>query len=1800
MDCSVLNIYDRDGNVDEVYQALLKQYNDNQAEALKAYLAGFQKPNDVNYTFKSIDILSSNKAEQIFNKGKKSGWDLNKILTELQIPKEQKQIITNKGITDREEIITSLLAENSFVVEINTAKGAIRDVPNSQLDPFTGEPLSTEINKEVNTDFYSNLTVPGGTNYTENEIATPDIAPNIKGHAQFSTNNGIGWFRSDDKLGDKYSVKATRRDNGVEQNMTQNQSFETATEIAESFKDRFDNVRLVKYEKGDGFKTRRILEVQSDLFQKGRDKEDLVKPTIDNLSNIKFNKNIKTDAVEIIAEYNGNEIGNILLQKEDSVYYVRNVNSSIENRGIGTRLYKEAINYILDKNGTLQPDILSSPQSVSIYKKLENEGVLKISKLSEQLEDDRYEINIELTGKKANIKKVDKDQNQFLQLLNKKNNWVTFFVKSIIQDSAKKGYEKVLFPKGDTAAKIEGHQTLKEFKKQKEGRIKKIENDLSYFIEQYDNKVHGKKEDYVQDLKNKANREISQLKQEIADVESGQTQLSSIANFYEKTVTNILKKQGYNPVEITDEYGNKWNEVSIEPEYKTSSIQFATGDVFGSESTANELELKHKLKNKKGEYKRYSPRGKSWDNLIEKRKEVNSQLPDGFKTVLKKSEYNGAIKYTIKIEKSDGSKGDVQYMKKEGLEHLKHPLDLQIYSLKNERNKLWRDEVDTGVDHSSRIAELNEQIDELNTQKRDIGSNTKAQDVLNQWSKYSKRLSDIVNKSDITASEIWEGKKIYELWKAITDVDSTKNPVFEDGELAYKLVDGEPDNELVKELSAIRSQVELAGNQLQNIKMEVIRKGASDELGKPLSIEEVTKAIEDINTIAKGSLNLGKVNHPIIQAVWKSLNRVKNKATTNTQDKFEELDSKLEAAKQSTGMSFKEIFQLFREKFKNGDYTTDMVDRFTPEFKMKRDEVRGKMNELLYDLQKKDLGKNVKKQLEKQWDNLHKWRQDNLYTIDINALFPDIQVNDDMQIPDEYLNKPKVDVTPEQVKQRVLELVDGDEDFADKLINLQERKVREFRAKRYKKWVELNENSDIKEPALAFEKWLKINDPYKVDNIKFNGWNKPNFYHNIQINKNSDNINTQYDRIKNNKELKDLHQTYKDIIYEVGIITHESKYTGGWMSGNSLPFLTKSITDKLFEGGKLMGSDLFHQIKSIVAEVETGEEDYYTDPVTGEKIKKIQNKSVANKEETITRRLKRKVLVAEQEKGIGLTVEEIANLRSEVLNEMAGEQSIDIHKLMKLMVANGEATKQKQTIEDQVKLVQEYFNTEYKGAEIKRSGALSKTPADVGNIKDLLNFTLDNEFYGYNTKKTEGRYSKIRTAEEKKQVEALENKLKELNQKEPTTEDEKIELAKEKEAIRNEIKSIGMTATLSRSLDSLLKWVQLKAMAWQPLSAVANLNFGALTNIIEAADGRSFGFKELGIGYKAAVSGDKKLRNIMRRWNMLNNQANELYNRTTESTFLKNMQAVAPYKLIESTEWLNQAPILRAMMEKRKAITPDGKKVNMWEAYTEEGKLKEGYSLSEKGGDQADLEANVISAVKRMVELGHGDYYHKQYAKQFILGRLGMQFRTWMAEGFNNRFMVENPEELLGYTRKGRYLSYKKSHFIPVIGQIQLIKDGLQAIRNNYTANGDPANIEVDSANLRKNMIELAFAVAMFTAGLIMRHAMIDDDEEREGFSRYALNFFINQSTRLQTELWFYINPMEFERLNKNVLPVMRVLKDVGELFDAHMRFIDDRETSIQSGPFEGMNWAAKGWLEFIPPFTVPMRTYRQTYDILE
>ena len=460
---------------------------------------------NLQYQFKVVSNLYNNldKINKLWKQIGNNNTFWNKIQQDFQIPKDQINLLKESEGNTIEEKLTSFAANYSYTVEINTAK--IKETNDyikslgSKVSSLTQErgryyytderDAKIEIDKdsweeakkefdligktERSTQHYSNLTVAGGTNYTENEIATPAITPNIRGHAQFSTDKGIGWFRSDDTINGKFD------DSGA---------FFPNEEIG------LPNT-----------KTRRVLEVQSDLFQKGRDRKDLIsyKPE---------------GSKEYVAEHFGG-------------WAVYNSEIGVVESGFTTK--EAAEKWLTPKD----------------------------------------------------------NKNDFLQLLNKDNNWVTFFVKSIIQDSAKKGYEKVLFPRLDTIIQIESagrfktySEAEKEYKndrwKENNDRILeelailkdwKKENFKNYVVDNLEIK-DGRFLHYENLISKESFNELlnSKLISKKEELSSNQPDLLITANFYEENLTNVLNKQygKENIKQVTDEYGNTWNEIEIKEENK--------------------------------------------------------------------------------------------------------------------------------------------------------------------------------------------------------------------------------------------------------------------------------------------------------------------------------------------------------------------------------------------------------------------------------------------------------------------------------------------------------------------------------------------------------------------------------------------------------------------------------------------------------------------------------------------------------------------------------------------------------------------------------------------------------------------------------------------------------------------------------------------------------------------------------------------------------------------------------------------------------------------------------------------------------------------------------------------------------------------------------------------------------------------------------------------------------------------------------------------------------------------------------
>ena len=715
---------------------------------------------EIRYTLKSVEVLQSDKAKEIFNKGRKNNWTLDKILSELQIPKEQKELIKQieQDFVQKQFAIYNepvqyaleLASKYSFSVEINTAKESrlknnlMDRLPNSFMDDFGNDYkvdyseteegydyFKNDIkitrleyenaykaeqgtsNEDNNTQHYSNLTVPGGIAYTENEIATPLIIPSIKGHAQFSTDNGIGWFRSDEQTNNSENQtenllnEAINGNNKVYSELANvlknhyNLHKSVTTKIVDFLKDFFgkilngnfgnniielvknlgkDNIRIFLHESIHGITSEKL------AIYRGGDLSRLTQKEINAIKELEriFEK-IKIELLSL-----KNSRGNNIFSKAviDSHYGFTNLDeflaeaftnrefqsllSNIKGEGRKPNIFKQLLNVISDLLGlndsTILDDIfalteefagnnnqnaatktrrilevqsdlfqkgrdkeflvdnykhtpgdrnfnvtyegkeykvgtMGGMQRVVIYKTLEGQVHYENPKQDWLTQEEIPQGLKDIVSNKFNSLKQEvltqnksNKENQFLQLLNKDNNWVTFFVKSIIQDSAKKGYEKVLFPTGNTASKVEGHTTLEEFKREKEDRLKSIElekQDLQKFKnDKYidDNIVKDgefykikfgttylggwgfkTKEDVKNNVKkqdidlniNRLDNEINQLKQELERVETeGFGALKPIYNFYENTVTNILKKN-YKVNQVTDEYDNTWNEVVI-------------------------------------------------------------------------------------------------------------------------------------------------------------------------------------------------------------------------------------------------------------------------------------------------------------------------------------------------------------------------------------------------------------------------------------------------------------------------------------------------------------------------------------------------------------------------------------------------------------------------------------------------------------------------------------------------------------------------------------------------------------------------------------------------------------------------------------------------------------------------------------------------------------------------------------------------------------------------------------------------------------------------------------------------------------------------------------------------------------------------------------------------------------------------------------------------------------------------------------------------------------------------------------
>lgn len=1159
----------------------------------------------------------------------------------------------------------------------------------------------------------------------------------------------------------------------------------------------------------------------------------------------------------------------------------------------------------------------------------------------------------------------------------------------------------------------------------------------------------------------------------------------------------------------------------------------------------------------------------------------------------------------------------------------------------------------------SKIDKIKRALDLVSEQKATASGIKNYEGVLSQADEQLSELESLLQSGSIPYADILYGLRATNLW--IKAGDNTAEP----GQ--HIILDENERNtpEIVNAFALRRSRAETIQRKLNVITKDHITKFIQQYTSKNLTKEEMFKNLTDINSVAANTLNLGRTEDALLQGIFAAVETANKLARDEANDVWADLDrlgDKIMPKLKS--MSSGNPFDVFKQVTENGKETGRMVTRFSAEY-------FDTINDLVLKAfhQKKD-GKKVYNKVN--IDKYFKFLEDNTINMDVRLLMPDA-LSEDSTTPEKYLYK-RITYSETQINAHKAELKKqlGEKGY-EKYLERLEGKIEKWKIQRDAMWESLNAGSNLDEKQIndLFEDWLREHSPYwgldmadnpasrkKSDGTFFVPKGLRDYTYQIprRISKNGTETkwyDKNFDKIEADEDLLEFHELITETLYEIKPILPKNKQK--LLGINVLPTISKSIMDEYADKGMMMGVIPFwDKMKEMMTTTDLSETDSSDqDPLTGVREKHVNTQFVDDVNAKVRDIVKQKAIEFKQNNGKDASAEDLKRFREDAKDYLSKQKSWDLIKIMKAYSLMGLAYKHKSFIEPQIKLATQLFNSKKQIVQNK-AGKAARNPNSTEPViteegleqyKKMLNFFLASDFYSTGARDVEGvSEKKFYNKEEKIQKKKLEELL--TNTEDP----------KEQEFLNEQIDALGRVVTRSGVGDTLLKYMTLKGLGWNAFSAFSNIGFGVISNVIEGADGRNYTAEQMRKAYilttnsigknlteyipgvptwEGVNNNATKIRSLMDQWDLMKTSNTELYKMSDQSTFSKGAKKFGPMSLQERSEYLNYAPTMIAVMMNVKATDPDGKEVNVWEAYDENGKIKEGYKIP---GDESEL----VRKIRRVIEMNHGDYNNALMIKKTLAGRAVSQFRTWMFEGFANRFETEKIDYDLSYgqdedyVRKGRYRSYSRGQLavtgatvgttiLPGIGTLVggaagYIAGGMFGIKTEQNGISDTLFTlkqlarklmfkntqfqdrfnKVDAANMRKNMTELFMFVGLVGVTLALKAMIPDDDKEAK--EDFVLNFLLNQSTRLQTDIAFYTSPMEFEKLTKTAVPMAQLIGDVTEWFTDIGKYFDDdpKNETFRSGPFKGESKALVHFGEILPGFSQGIRLYRTGTTLMD
>jgi hypothetical protein len=350
------------------------------------------------------------------------------------------------------------------------------------------------------------------------------------------------------------------------------------------------------------------------------------------------------------------------------------------------------------------------------------------------------------------------------------------------------------------------------------------------------------------------------------------------------------------------------------------------------------------------------------------------------------------------------------------------------------------------------------------------------------------------------------------------------------------------------------------------------------------------------------------------------------------------------------------------------------------------------------------------------------------------------------------------------------------------------------------------------------------------------------------------------------------------------------------------------------------------------------------------------------------------------------------------------------------------------------------------------------------------------------------------------------------------------------------------------SIDSLLRWNSLLRIGLSPITALANVSFGKISNFFEGFAGQFYTRKDLRIAEKLFWQQNFNKDSVMNKILADGNILQELTDKE-QSESLKTSEKDSIDRLTEMMyspqkwgEKYIQSSTFLAIMHKEGYINSDGE---LTDSYNE---------LSDKSKQE------LFNKVQRVNHMLHGRYSPQEsgIGQQSVIYRAASQFRKWMPSAIENRFDAKHYDERLQADIEGRYRSFVRNFVLELFVKgdvksafynlIMPVLNAEKALASGLT----PSEIY----NMRKMLIE---TTSFLVVTLLYAAGTGDDDDDKELRRNPLFKTTMLTLNRISGDIAFFYSPMQINNLGANAFPVQKLTKDLINISLEVPRFFTDK-----------------------------------------